>query len=329
VLEGFDGLAPFAPAQPARTDPAYAGAVTAEQLRYRRASPDDSRACHDLMWTSVVDLGTRLGSPLQGTADDWWRSGESLHRLLAQLAAEWWLAEETDSGRLVGFARTIEREGLVELTEFFVLPQAQGRGIGRELLERAFPAGAGTVRSIVATSDVRAQARYYTAGTVARFPIYTLAAAIGEAGTAWGGGVAAVPIDDARAIEKQRAIERQVLGHRRSDEEMRWLLEHRRAHLYQRDGETIGFSFVGGDGVGPVAALAPSELPAILLHVEGVARSIGLERIEIQVPAPNEVAIRHLMGRGYHFDAWINFLMSDSPFGRFDRFVPFGPPMFL
>ena len=112
------------------------------------------------------------------------------------------------------------------------------------------------MRSIVATSDVRAQARYYAAGTVARFPIYTLAAAFGEAETACGGGMAAVPIDDARAIEKQRAIERHVLGHRRSDEEMRWLLEHRRAHLYQRDAETIGFSFVGGDGVGPVAALA-------------------------------------------------------------------------
>jgi GNAT superfamily N-acetyltransferase len=281
------------------------------------------------MWTSVVDLATRHGSPLAGTADDWWRSGESIHRLVAQLAAEWWVAEETDSGRLVGFARAIEREGLVELTEFFVLPDMQGRGVGRELLERAFPARAGTVRSIVATSDVRAQARYYAAGTVARFPIYTLGGDVGEVETACGGGIEAVPMDGARAIGKQRAIERRVLGHRRSDQEMAWLLEHRRAHLYQRDGETIGFSFVGDDGVGPVAALAPSELPAILLHVEGIARSIGVQRIEIQVAAPNEVAIRHLMGRGYHFDTWINFLMSDRPFGHFDRFLPFSPPFFL
>jgi hypothetical protein len=28
-------------------------------------------------------------------------------------------------------------------------------------------------------------------------------------------------------------------------------------------------------------------------------------------------------------DPWINFLMSDCPFGRFDRFVPFSPPLFL
>ena len=164
---------------------------------------------------------------------------------------------------------------------------------------------------------------------MARFPIYALGVDVGEAETACGGGIAAVQTDEARAIEKHRAIERQVLGHRRSDEETYWLLEHRRAHLYQRDGEAIGFSFVGRDGVGPVAALAPSELPAILLHVEGIARSMGLQRIEIQVPAPNEVAIRHLMGRGYRFDTWIKFLMSDRPFGRFDRFLPFSPPLFL
>jgi GNAT superfamily N-acetyltransferase len=279
------------------------------------------------MWTSVVDLGARHGSPLQGTADEWWGSGESLHQLLARLAAEWWVAEETDSGRLIGFARTLERDGLLELTEFFVLPDVQGKGIGRALLELAFPAGRGAVRSIVATSDVRAQARYYAAGMVARFPIYTLAARPSDAEPA--GDLAAVPIDDAQTFHDQRAIERQALGHRRSDEELGWLVEHRRAHLYKRDGEAIGFSFVGSDGVGPVAAKEPSDLPFILLHVEGQAHAMGLERIEIQVPAPNEVAMRHLMGRGYRLDPWINFLMSDRPFGRFDRLVPFSPPLFL
>ena len=61
-------------------------------------------------------------------------------------------------------------------------------------------------------------------------------------------------------------------------------MEHRRAHLYKRDAEAIGFSFVGSDGVGPVATKEPSDLPFILLHVEGQAHAMGLERIEIQVP---------------------------------------------
>src|SRR2546423_2771130 len=203
------------------------------------------------MWLSVTDLGRRQGTPLEGSATDWWPSSEPLHRQLAQIAAEWWVAEEPDSGRLVGFARSIERDGLLELTELFVRPDQQSRGVGRALLERVFPAGRGTVRSIVATSDVRAQARYYAAGTVARFPLFTLGGAPGDPEP--GREVMAQRIDGEPAIEAQRAIERTVLGHRRSDEEIRWLLDRRQGHLYRRADRVIGFSFVGRDGAGPVA----------------------------------------------------------------------------
>jgi GNAT superfamily N-acetyltransferase len=302
--------------------------VASEQpVGYRRGTLDDVVPCHELMWLSVTDLGRRQGTPLEGSATDWWPSSEPLHRQLAQIAAEWWVAEETDSGRLVGFARSIERDGLLELTEFFVRPDQQSRGVGKALLERAFPAGRGTVRSIVATSDVRAQARYYAAGTVARFPLFTLAGIPGAMEHIR--PIMAEPIDGEHAIEAQRAIERTVLGHRRSDDEIRWLLDRRQGHLYRRADRVIGFSFLGRDGAGPMAALEPSDLPAILLHVEALARTMGLERLELQVPAPNAIAIRHLMGRGYRFDSWINFLVSDRPFGQFDRFIPFGPPLFL
>jgi GNAT superfamily N-acetyltransferase len=302
--------------------------VAAEQpVGYRRATWDDMVACHELMWASVTDLGRRQGTPLEGRATDWWHSSEPIHRLLAQIAAEWWVAEETGSGQLVGFARSIERDGLFELTEFFVRPDVQSQGVGKALLERAFPAGRGTVRSIVATSDVRAQARYYAAGTVARFPLFTLGGAPGDPEPI--PEVTAQPIDGERAIQAQREIELTVLGHRRSDDEIRWLLDRRRGNLYRRGDRLIGFSFLGRDGSGPMAVLEPSDLPAVLLHVEGLARSIGLERLELQVPAPNDVAIRHLMGRRYRFDSWINILMSDRPFGQFDRFIPFSPPLFL
>ncbi|MBO0686388.1 MAG: GNAT family N-acetyltransferase, partial [Candidatus Dormibacteraeota bacterium] len=146
-------------------------------IDYRPAGPDDVVACHELQWASVTDLGRRQGTPLEGTAEEWWRTQEPLQRLLAEIAAAWWVAVESGSGRLTGYARSIERDGLLELTEFFVRPGEQSRGVGRALLDRVFPVGRGTVRSIIATTDVRAQARYYAAGTVARFPLYTLAAA--------------------------------------------------------------------------------------------------------------------------------------------------------
>jgi GNAT superfamily N-acetyltransferase len=293
----------------------------------RRATAEDVEACHSVMWASVIDLGARKGTPVPGTVDEWWTSGEPLHRLLAAQAAEWWVAEGPEE--IVGYARSIERGGLFELTEFFVVPGSQSRGIGRALIEHAFPAGRGEVRSIIATTEVRALSRYYRAGTVARFPILTLEGppAAGEIN----GDLTARPVDPDSETDRSAiaGIERSVVGFTRGETEIRWLLRHREGYLYLRGTAAVGFAFVGGGGTGPIAAADPEDLPGILLHVENRAVAQGLERIELQVPAPNEVATRHLLGRGFRFDPWVNVLMSNRPFGRFDRLIPFGPPVFL
>src|SRR6266705_1443301 len=50
--------------------------------RYRRGTADDALACHELMWSSVTDLGRRQGTPLEGTAAEWWPWLEPVNRLL-------------------------------------------------------------------------------------------------------------------------------------------------------------------------------------------------------------------------------------------------------
>jgi GNAT superfamily N-acetyltransferase len=297
----------------------------------RRASAGDAEACHDVMWASVTDFGARSGTPLRGTATEWWASdsGGSLHRFLAAHAAEWWVAEEPQKGTLVGYGRSIERGGLFELTEFFVLPAHQSRGVGRALIERAFPVGRGEIRSIIATTDVRALTRYYAAGTAARFPMLTIGGVPAEAQMV--GDLSPHRLDLGSEADRHALgeIDRSVLEHARAEAEIRWLLEDREGYLYRRDGEAIGLAFVGRGGGGPIAALDPADLPDILLHVEGRAHDLGLERLELQVPAPNEVATRHLLSRGFGLDPWVNLLMSNRPFGRFDRLISFGPPVFL
>src|SRR5438105_2849272 len=137
-----------------------ASSVMSGNPTVRRAAPADAEACHEVMWASVTDFGARHGTPLQGTAAEWWRSGHSVQSFLAEHAAEWWVAEGPDE-HIIGYARSIERDGLFELTEFFVVPTHQSAGVGRALIERAFPDGRGAVRSIIATTDVRALRRYY------------------------------------------------------------------------------------------------------------------------------------------------------------------------
>jgi GNAT superfamily N-acetyltransferase len=295
----------------------------------RRGTTEDVEACHDVMWSSVTDFGRRNGTPLEGTASDWWPSDEPLHRFLATHAAEWWVAEEPDTGTIIGYGRSIERGGLFELTEFFVSPMSQSRGIGKALIERVFPDGRGDIRSIIATTDVRALSRYYAAGTVARFPILTLTGTPADARPGADLNVRRLGVDSEADLHVQREIERWILGFARGEGEVRWLLADREGYLYLREGVAVGFAFVGRNGAGPIAAPDPLDLPDILLHVEGRASELGIERLDLQVPAPNEVATRHLLGRGFRLDPWINLLMSDRPFGMFDRVLSFGPPMFL
>jgi GNAT superfamily N-acetyltransferase len=303
--------------------------MTTMSAEIRRATPEDAEACHGILWASVTDFGARHGTPLRGTADEWWASGEPLHRFLASHAAEWWVAVEPDAGRLVGYARSIERGGLFELTEFFVLPTHQSIGLGRALIERAFPVGRGDIRSIIATTDVRALTRYYGADTAARFPILTLEGVPAPAEIA--GDLAPHRVDPGSESDRHalREIDRSVLEFAREDPEVGWLLEDREGYLYLRDGEAIGSAFVGKGGGGPIAALDAVDLPDILLHVEARAYAVGVETLGLQVPAPNEVATRHLLSRGFRLDPWVNVLMSNRSFGRFDRLVPFSPPIFL
>ena len=299
------------------------------QPAIRPATLDDIEACHDVMWTSVTDFGRRNGTPLEGTASDWWAFDERLQRFLATHAAEWWVAEEPDAGTIIGYGRSIERDGLFELTEFFVLPTSQSRGIGKALIERVFPVGRGDIRSIIATTDVRALSRYYGAGTVPRFPILTLVGTPADARPGDDLTSRRLDVDAEADLHAQREIERSILGFARGEDEVRWLLEDREGYLYVRDDGAVGFAFVGRNGTGPIAALDPADLPDILLHVEGRASELGIERLDLQLPAPNEVATRHLLGRGFRLDPWVNLLMSNRPFGRFDRVLTFGPPVFL
>jgi GNAT superfamily N-acetyltransferase len=294
----------------------------------RRGTPADARPCHDLLWLSATDLGRRHGTLLEGDADAWWEGIESVHRFLAEHAAEWWVAEAPEGRELIGYSRSIERGGLFELTELFVRPSRQSKGIGRQLLEHAFPLDRGDIRSIIATTDVRATARYYAADTVARFPYFTLAGR--PRADARPDDVSAEAVGtDPSALATISEVERAVLDYPRGTDELRWLAGTRPGYLFVRDGTPIGFGFVAKSGAGPIAALDDADLPAVLGHVESLAVEAGSDQLELEVPGINVTAIRHLLGRGFRIDPWINLLMSNRPFGRFDRFIGFSPPIFL
>ena len=296
-------------------------------FRLRRATADDSRAVFDVFLPSIRDLSQRLNAPWEVDAEAQWRRMAYLFDHLAAHTAEWWIAEDVATGAVIGYARSVERGGLFELSEFFVHPERQQAGVGAALLERAFPPDRGEVRTIIATPDVRAQARYYRAGTVARFPIVALDGPPRPAPTAPHLEAIRLAPGDVE-LDEARRIEVAVLEFDRGDE-LDWLAERREGYLYRSGGRPIGFAFVGREGIGPIATLEPADQRAILAHVEDRAAALGLAEITFETPMVNGEAIGHLLDRGFRMDSFYTFLMSSRPFGRFDRYIGFSPPFVL
>lgn len=291
----------------------------------RRGTAGDSEPCFRVFLESVVDLSRRIGSPWEANPEQVWARFEPIYRRLGDHAAEWWVAEAAD-GELIGYARSVARGGLFELTEFFVRPQRQSAGIGRRLLELAFPPDRGEVRVIIATPDLRALSRYYRAGTVARFPIVSLTGPPGVGDEPAGLEVVRASTDDIPALAE---VERTVLEFDRGPDDLAWLLEQREGYLYRRDGQAIGLGFIGRSGTGPIATLDPADQVPILLHLEGRAKALGSADVSFEVPMINEVAMRHLLDRRFQMDPFLTLLLSSRPFGQFDRFVPLSPPFVL
>jgi len=215
---------------------------------------------------------------------------------------------------------SVERSGHLELTHFFVLPGAQSNGVGRALLELGFPAGRGRHRAILATQDPRALSRYLRSGV--RF----VTSVIDFTGPP---SPASVPTDleferltpSSAAVDQIAAIEAHVIGHRR-EVDTAFLLEERPAWLTRRGGDVVGFAFGARDELaGPMAALDPADIPALLAFVETRAAEAGEPTIDFSVPMANALAVRHLLERGLRIDPFVAMLLVDDDSMHLDRWI--------
>ena len=292
---------------------------------FRPASFQDSLACFELFIESVTDLGRRLGvETITGGAaavEVLWPRRRALFDHMAATADGWWVAEQ--QGRLCGYARSILRDGVRQLTEFFVRPGTQSAGVGRELLQRVFGEEGARARILLATPDTRALVRYLKAGLIAWFPVFHFHRKPRRL----------QPDPELEAIrltptvemlEELADVDREVLGFRR-DEEHRWLLTQRHGFWYRRNGRPLGYGYVGSYS-GPFASLDPAELAPMLVHAESAASHEGFG---VDVPLINRSALDYLLDAGYRMDPFVNYFMSRPALGKFDRYLVTSPSFFI
>ncbi len=299
-------------------------------ITFRPGAIADSYRIFTVFEETLADLSRRLGSTEPTSWADpaalerMWQERRSLYDHLGHTAAHFWIAEK--DGRIIGFARSILRDGFLELTEYFVRPGEQSAGLGRELLARAFPADGARRRIIIASTDNRAQARYLKAGVYPSFPIYYFSRTP-EIVTA----TTDLTIEPITASPQNQAIldelDLTILDHRRQADHA-WLLNDRQGYLYYRGDQPVGYGYVGLRS-GPFALLDPTDFPAVLAHAENTAAASGRDHFGLEVPLLNRTAVAYLLARGFQMDGFIALFMSDAPFGQFDHYIVTSPPFFL
>lgn len=297
-------------------------------IMYRTGTTEDSLAVFQVFTKSIMDYSQRMNvMAITGGNDPdvlkslWERRGP-MFEFLARDSAHFWVAER--DGEIIAYARSIEHGGLLELTEFFVSPDQQSAGVGRELLSRAFPVGNERYRMIAATLDERALYRYMNAGVYARFPIkyfYRQAEKVNIPTD-----LKIEPMRHEIHLEDMHRIDLQVLDHTREPVH-RWLIANRSGVVYQRDGKIVGYGYIGHNG-GPFALLDENDFPAVLAHAESSVAETD-EEFGVETPMINRAAIRYFLERKYKMDAFTALFMSNVPFGRLENYLCFSPVFFM
>jgi GNAT superfamily N-acetyltransferase len=292
-------------------------------VRYRQFAASEAETVGRLFAATFNDVLAQRGLPPYVDLGDptawaaaWVRDRRSLFEHLTATGSASWLAEE--GGRPVGYARAVTRDGVVQLTDFFVLPGAQGHGIGKVLLERAFAGAAPGRRMVIATTDGAALARYLKLGLYPRCAVLEVHGRPQPAPVP--GDLQAEPgAADAGTLDLLNRIDREILGYAR-EVDHRWLLADRSGFVYRRGGRPVGYGYVGR-WCGPFAVLDPADLPAVLCHAETAMAGRG-EDFLLMVPLANHVALDHAVRRGFRLATEFGMhFMSDGPEPRFANYL--------
>jgi GNAT superfamily N-acetyltransferase len=281
-------------------------------VRIRPAEGDDDLlACARIFAPAAADLFQRYIP--QQTGDLPFEPEERLpmYRHLAATGVVY-VAEDPAP---VGFSAAIVRRGVWFLSQLWVLPERQGKGIGSALLDEALAWGKGsTVYTVISSPHPGAQLLYLRASM---YPLWAQHGLLGgRAEKELPQGIDRLTGEDVAWVD---ALDEEVRGAARPEDHGFFRAEATGLAL-RRDGEPRGYVYVGPDGrVGPGAVWDPADVPVLLR----AARHVAGGPMTVSVPASNWSALRELVGNGLTLSGTSTF-MASRPLGDASRYLSSG-----
>ena len=301
------------------------------EARIRPAGPGDFAACARLCLASLRDLSRREGQPPPNFP-------------LRNLVRFFRHALATDPhgfhvaivrGRIVCYAITILRGKTHFLAQFFALPGMQSRGVGRPVLARAFDAPRpprGTVRCVVASLDLRAQALYTKFGMSPRTILYTVE---GKPTKPTVGGLELRQVGPTgrfttRASDLAAGFDRRLRAARRDADQRFFVMAAKGSRFFtaRLDGRTVGYVVIRGNGaIGPGGVRDPSLSAGLMSAAITKARELGMKTVSAWVPGLNVGALEAAFDAGLKI-GFLTAWMAAGDIVRLDSYLPSGGVLF-
>lgn len=328
-------------------------------VTYRPPRPSELADCALVWYSAVDDYMARLGRPLPSPYLDPLLA--LLKHLLATDPERFLVAVHSgpagigkSAEQIVGFGIALQRERVWFLSQLYVLPQHQGRGIGRALLTQILPSldpaeaaaaeasATGADEPATATANQPASkpepgvlamctdsaqpvsnALYSRFGIVPRVPVFNLVGTPNPASLSrLPAGVDAVPFGDGDPTAAIDAVDRTILGYAHAADHAYLRAAGRSGFVYRSDGgDLLGYGYSSEAGrFGPVALLDETLTAPVLGHLMHTIRPRGATTAWI--PGANDRAMVAFLRAGLRIEGFPALLCWTRPYARFECYVP-------
>jgi GNAT superfamily N-acetyltransferase len=241
-----------------------------------------------------------------------------------------WVAEHGDT--IVGFGFSWMTEKLWFLSQLFVRPDMQARGVGQALLAKTLiqaERNGATNRALITPAyNIASTGLYLNNGLYPREPLYRMAApAQAVAPNLADAGYDATPMAPwPEPREWTAEIDEALLGLRRE-------LHHRfllgggaaRGVRIERAGRAAGYAYISDYGhVGPLAIASGADTTAVVTTALSCALESGPSRVSMLVPGRADVVMQAVLALGFRIEEPY-LLMASRPFGSWCNYLPRNP----
>jgi GNAT superfamily N-acetyltransferase len=314
-----------------------------DQVSFRDGSVSDLETTFVLSERAVHDSGTRQGVIPAGTAlteeairGDWQRQRSFVEFIASQPDGRYVIAENGEGP--IGYARIVRFDGMEELSELMVRPDLQGHGVGRKLLEIAWP-GPPTpdLGRVVIANGAASDLSLYTGFGVMpvaghwhmRERSESYLARRSQEIDSVDPGVHVLKAD--RAVTEWKRLEPPAVAHERPA--LHEYFGRDRTCLATIDpgtGHATSLCWVSSDGdIGPATAASPGELvPVVLAALDRVAMTQEPEYLGVYTTTLSWWLLRRLRTLGFAV-YWPSWVLCSVPLPGLDRYLPTRPPHLL